>query len=419
MTTNRGRSGGFTVRDRRALFLMALVALVSGYGASAISHTLPFARSALDIGESGMFWIFGITRAASLLGIVFAFTADRTGGRDPFLYAFALIPVGNLLTGLIPNPIVYTLAQSLTRIGVVAVAALAVVYLAEELTASHRALGIGIYAFAGSVGAGFGLLILPAAEWGPDVWRILFGLTALGLLVLPLLNKYLTESRAFVRPSTRATYQDIVSSEGGRHFWILAAISFFVAVYAAPAFDFVLERMINGLEWTSRSTVWTIVLASGLGTFGLFVGGRAADRIGRRITIVVALVIGLVGGVGFYFSTNPLLVAFCIFLGTLGASMLTPAFAAQRSELFPTRIRAGAAGLITNVAIVGAIIGFTIGALVVDSFGLSKTVAVLGIGLLVSAWLVMQLPETMGKDLVRYSSPEPAPYQPVGAGDPT
>lgn len=392
------------MRDRRALFLLSLVAFVSGYGASAISHTLPFARTALELSEGGMFWVFGITRAASLAGLLFAIAADRGGRRDPILIAFALIPTGNLLTGLIPHPVVFTAAQAMTRIGVVAVAALAVVLLSEELTPGRRAFGIGIYAIAGSMGAGLGLLILPLADRGDDVWRILFGLTTLGLLVLPLLNRFLAESRAYHPQRSAGDYAAVLASGSGRYFYLLAGMAFFIAAFASPAFDFVLERLINDLEWSTSSATLLLVVFSGAGTIGLLIGGRAADVVGRRPTSVVAMVLGVVGGVAFYFvSTGPLLAA-AVFLGTLGATMLTPAVAAHRAELFPTRIRATAAGMITNVAIVGSMTGFVIGALVVDSIGLPRTISFLGIGLAASIWMVLQLPETRGRDLVSFAS---------------
>lgn len=420
--TARGRTAAkFTLRDRRALFLMSIVAFISGYGASTISHTLPFARNALDLSEGTMFWIFGITRAVSLLGLLFAIAADRTGRRDPFLFAFAVIPTGNLLTGLLPHPVLYAATQSITRVGVVAVAALAVVILAEELTPGLRAFGIGIYALAGSMGAGLGLLILPLAEEGADMWRLLFGFTALGLLALPLLNRFLLESRAYHPQRAAGNYAEVISSNSGRYFVRLAAIAFFVAAFASPAFDFVLERLINDLEWSTRSATLLLVFTSGAGTIGLLIGGRLADTIGRRVTTIFAIVLGLAGGVGFYFvSTGPLIGA-AVFVGTLGATMLTPSFASHRSELFPTRIRATAAGMITNVAIVGSLTGFVIGALVVDSIGLPSTVAVLGFGLLAAIALVLQLPETRGKDLVAYATErfvvEPTPFRDAKVAD--
>ncbi len=415
MTSRRRTSAKFTLRDRRALFLMSIVAFISGYGASTISHTLPFARNALDLSEGAMFWIFGITRAVSLLGLLFAIAADRTGRRDPFLFAFAILPTGNLLTGLLPNPVMFAVTQSVTRVGVVAVAALAVVILAEELTPELRALGIGIYALAGSMGAGLGLLILPLAESGAERWRLLFGFTALGLLALPLLNRFLLESRAYHPQRAAGNYAEVLSSNSRQFFVRLAGIAFFVAAFASPAFDFVLERLINDLEWTTRSATLLLVFSSGAGTVGLLIGGRLADTIGRRVTTIFAIGLGFIGGVGFYFVTTGPLIAAAVFVGTLGATMLTPSFAAHRSELFPTRIRATAAGMITNVAILGSLTGFIIGALVVDTIGLPSTVAVLGLGLGVAATLVLQLPETRGKDLVAYASErfvvEPTPFQ--------
>ncbi len=404
MTPRQPSPGRFTLRDRRAIFLMSLVAFVSGYGASSISHTLPFARTALELSEGSMFWVFGITRAVSLLGLLFAVTADRGGRRGPFLVAFALIPSGNLLTGLLPHPVTFAVTQSLTRIGVVAVAALAIVILAEELTPGRRAFGIGLYALAGSMGAGVGLLILPLADTGDDMWRILFGFTALGLLVLPLLNRFLYESRAFARHTNAGSLAEVMASGAGPYFLLLAGVAFFIAAFASPAFDFVLERLINDLEWATRDATLMLVVFSGVGTVGLLIGGRMADIVGRRLTTVIAIVLGVAGGVSFYFvETAPLLSA-AVFVGTLGATMLTPAVAAHRAELFPTKIRATAAGMITNVAIVGSLFGFVLGATIVDSVGLPRTIGYLGIGLAAAAYMVMRLPETRGRDLVAFST---------------
>ena len=85
--------------------------------------------------------------------------------------------------------------------------------------------------------------------------------------------------------------------------------------------------------------------------------------------------------------------------------MLTPSFGAHRSELFPTRVRATGNAWLTNVAIIGSIFGFAIGALLIGRFGLPVTVAALGAGLVVSMALVLRLPETKGMDLVRKKAP--------------
>ena len=133
-----------------------------------------------------------------------------------------------------------------------------------------------------------------------------------------------------------------------------------------------------------------------------------ADSVGRRQTTVIAVLLGAVGGVAFYSLDSGWLLAPAILIASFGASMLVPAFAAHRSELFPTRVRATAAGWITNAAIAGSIAGFTIGAVVVDNIGLSSTISLLALGLIIAALLVTRLPETRGIDLVRSRQPEPA-----------
>lgn len=387
---------------------MSLVALFAGLAGTSISHTLPFARESLGLSEGDMFWVFAITRAVSLVGIAFTIRADREGRRAPFIAAFTLLIIGNAATAFLPGAVAFTITQSATRVGVVAVAALAVVVLAEELTPAIRAYGLGIYALAGSMGAGMGLILLPIAERSDEAWRILFGISALGLLVLPLLNQFLKESRAFRRFETHVTFTRALTAGLAKHFWPLAGIAFFVAAFSSPAFDFVFERLINDLAWDAGPARFLLIVFSGLGAFGLLFGGRLADSVGRRQTTAVALLLGAIGGIGFYTLGSGWLLAPSIFIASFGASMLVPAFAAHRSELFPTRVRATAAGWITNAAIAGSIAGFAAGAIVVDRIGLSSTIALLASGLLIAAVLVARLPETRGMDLVRARPPQEA-----------
>jgi MFS family permease len=392
---------GFTARDRRAIFLMVLVAFVAGYGGAQLGHVNVFVRLSYDLTEGGMFSIFGITRLISLLGVGFAIVADRRGRRIPFLVVFALLPLANLATAFAPGVMSFTAAQSVARIAVVTIAALAVVILAEELSPGVRALGLGVYALAHQMGTGTGLILLPIAEQSDGSWRVLFALTGLGLLVVPLVARFLHESRAYVHHQKKVTFAQALRAGLWNHFWPLAGMAFFVAAFAAPAIDFVLERMIDDLGWDAGAARFLLIVFSGAGAVGLLVGGRLADSLGRRPTTVLALAMGLVGGVLFYTQSSGWILAPAIFVASFGISMLTPAFAAHRSELFPTRVRASAAGWVTNAGILGSIAGFTAGALVVDTIGLSATIMWLGGGVVIAMLLVLRLPETKGLDLVR------------------
>lgn len=406
---------GFVTRDRRVLFLMGIVGFVAGYGSSQMSHTLPFARETLGLTEGQMSLAFAVVRAASLLGVAFALAADRRGRRRPLMVAYVLLAGGSLLTAFFPNTAVYLVSQSLVRIGVVAIAGIGLVLIAEELTPGLRAYGIGLYGLSGSLGVGTGLLLLPIAERTTGAWRLLFAFTGLGLLAFPTLNRYLPESRAF-RPGPAIGFIKALGMGLGRHFWPLAGIAFFVAAFSAPAFDFVLERLIDDLGWDTGAARFLLIVSSGLGAIGLLAGGRFADLFGRRPTTIAALVIGLGGGLGFYLLNSGWALAICIFLATLGATMLTPAFGSARTELFPTRVRATAGGWVTNIAILGSISGFLVGAALIDRLGLSQTIALLGIGIVLSVGLELLLPETKGIDLVRTRTrrSQPASAPPPG-----
>ncbi|MEE8331686.1 MAG: MFS transporter [Acidimicrobiia bacterium] len=404
----------FSVRDRRILTLMALAQFIISYSGSLISTTLPFARKALVITEGDMGQIFAITRVVSLVAIAFALYGDRHGRRGPFLLAFLIIPITSLATAVFPGVVLFTASQSVARVGVVAASAMAVVFLAEELTPGLRGYGIGVWAMAGAMGGGTSLLLLPLADRGLNGWRFLFALSAVGIFVFPLLARFLRESQAFSEPEYHIPLSAVFGEGHGQYLWTMGALAFFLAAFAAPATDFALERIIEDLEWSTGSAVALVIAASGLGTLGLLVGGRLADTLGRRPTEMIALLTGLGGGLLFYFGESGPLLAAGLFLGTLGATTLTPAFGAHRAELFPTRLRATAGGWVTNAAILGSVAGFAASGELIDRIGLSSTIAVLGIGVLVSLVMVLPLPETKGRDLTKpFASTKHPGQQPV------
>lgn len=387
---------------------MALVAFVTGYGSDQMSVTLPFAREALGLTESDMSLVFMITRAVSLLGLLFTVAADRRGRRGPFLVAFLILPLASLATAVLPGVPAFVASQSIVRISIVAVGGLSVVILAEELSPGIRALGIGIAAIAGALGGGTALVLLPIAERSTEAYRLLFGLTAVGLIVFPLLLSFLKESRAYVQYRTRVTFRRALQAGLGKHFWPLAGAAFLITVFSSPAVNYALERLIDDLEWRAAPARFLVAFFGGIGTLGLVAGGRLADVLGRRPTSVTAMGLGLVGGVGFYTASSGWLLAPSILLAALGLSMLGPAFAAHRSELFPTRVRATAAGWVTNAAILGSVTGFGIGAALIDRYGLSRTISILGVGVVLAMLLILRLPETRGMDLVRKGAPRGA-----------
>jgi MFS family permease len=191
----------------------------------------------------------------------------------------------------------------------------------------------------------------------------------------------------------------------------MAVLAFAISAFTAPAANLVLVRLENSLDWSPGAASLLLVLTSAPGVaIGLLAGGRMADLVGRRPTQAVAIVIGVSGGVGFYFTDSGPMIGLGIFLSTMGGSAFGPAFASHRSELFPTDLRATAGAWIVNASVLGGLTGFAAGRFVVAAWGIPVTIAVLGAFLLASASSLLLLPETRGISLLpdqRTDPPEP------------
>ncbi len=397
-------------RERVILGLFAVVAITQGWSGAAITHALPFAQESFAWSDAQVFDVLAAVRAVSLLALALSWYGDHRGRRRPLLIAFVLLPFANLVTALVVDPVAFTAFQATARIGTIAIGALAVVVLAEEIAPEIRSYAIGLYALFGSMGTGLGLLLRPLADNGADSWRILFALSAAPLLAAPFLARRIKESRAYVRQPQRPPLGAVLRPPHGRRFWPMAGLSFALSAFAAPAANLALVRLENQLDWSAASASLLLALASAPGVvIGLLAGGRLSDLLGRKPTEGVSILLGVAGGVAFYFLNEGFLMGLAIFVSTLGAFGFAPAFASHRSELFPTDIRSTAAAWIINASIVGGLVGFAAGRFAVDAWGVPATIATLGGVLLLASLLIRLLPETKGLRLIPPGEENPLP----------
>jgi MFS family permease len=397
-------------REMTILGLFAIVALAQGWSGTVVTHALPFVQTDLGLTDAEVFDLMAVIRASSLLALGLSWWGDHRGRRRPLLLAFALLTSANLATALVPGTPAFVSTQALARIGTVAIGSLALVVLAEEVGPRVRGYALALYALFGSLGTGWGLLVRPLGAGGSD-WRVLFALSAIPMLALPFLIRRVAESRAFAVMPTRPPLAAVFRRGHAARFWPMAVLAFAISAFTAPAANLVLVRLENSLDWSPGAASLLLVLTSAPGVaIGLLAGGRMADLVGRRPTQAVAIVIGVSGGVGFYFTDSGPMIGLGIFLSTMGGSAFGPAFASHRSELFPTDLRATAGAWIVNASVLGGLTGFAAGRFVVAAWGIPVTIAVLGAFLLASASSLLLLPETRGISLLpdqRTDPPEP------------
>ena len=318
-----------------------------------------------------------------------------------------LIVVGGSFAGLAVEAWQFGLFHSVLRTGTAAVSGLAVVLLAENTSRRIRAYAISFYGAAVSLGSGIALMVLPLAEGGAGAWRIPHLLTGLGFLLLPFLIRNVPESEIYIEEPEGGHWKELMELVGGvwaRRFWIVLTAAFLASGYGAVGAAFSTERLINQVGVATGTTVVVLLVGGTLGGIGFFIGGHLADAWGRRLTSVMALLMALVGGITLYSVTSLPVILVAVMIAAFGTFAYVPAAGSHRAELFPTTVRASANTAASNAALAGSAFGLIIGVFTIDTFGITKYMLILAVGIAASAGLTLLLPETRGQDLTAISA---------------
>jgi DHA2 family multidrug resistance protein-like MFS transporter len=115
--------------------------------------------------------------------------------------------------------------------------------------------------------------------------------------------------------------------------------------------------------------VSAMVVASGVGgLLGLLAGRWLADHWGRRPTMAVSMAAIAGAGIVLYSGSRVAVVAGYI-AGVTAGSLFAPAGGALANELFPTAVRASAAGWYVTAGVLGAVAGLLIFGVAADAWG--------------------------------------------------
>jgi MFS family permease len=389
----------FTSADRRIVFIIWTAGVIQGFAQSQAAATLPFTRAGLGLTEGEMSLLLGLARMAAFAALPLGWLGDHKGRRGPFLFALTLVIFGGTVAGLAFEAWQFGVAQAILRTGTAAMAGLAIVLLAEQTSLHIRAYAISFYGAAVSFGGGLALMTLPLADGGGQSWRIPHLMISLALLAMPFLIRNVPESHIFLEDHEERHWRDLATGEWAGRFWVVVIIAFLVSAFSAVALAFSTTRMIEYLGLSTGSTVFIALLGGTLGGLGFFVGGHLADAWGRRRTTVVSLLLAVGGGLVIYWSNSIPLIVVAVMVSSFGTFAFVPASGSHRTELFPTGLRASANTAATNLGLVGSGLGLILGIFTIDRFGLSQTVTILGVGMVIAAFLTLLLPETRGQDL--------------------
>jgi len=343
----------------------------------------------------------GIMRLASLGALPVIGLADRFGRRRMLLATVGAGLVMTVLAAASPSYWWFVAIFAAGRPLLSATNGLAQVTAAEQTASADRAKAVALIAAGYGAGAGVIAVVhsLAASALG---FRGVFVLALVPLALLPLLWRWIEEPDRFTvaaaGPAHPVPVLDAVARPFRRRLAVIVVLAFAVSVITGPANSFVFLFAQNFLRQPGIVTAGMVAGAGVAGLAGLLTGRWLADRIGRRLTGALAMVTVALLAIVTYTGSAPALVVGYI-LGIFAASVFAPAAGALVNELFPTAVRASAAGWSLAAGVLGAVTGLVVFGAVA---GADDRFAVAGVVTFLPAALIMMLfwllPETRGRE---------------------
>lgn len=372
---------------------------------------------AAQAGLSGTVLGMGLSviRLASLASLPISGLADRLGRRRVLLFACAGGLALTALSSASPGFWWFVLGFALARPLLSATNALAGVVVAEETRSSDRAKAIAL--ITAGYGLGAGVTALLRGVLGDALgFRLLFLLALVPLALVPLVARLLEEPARFERlheaeeqgvVPRRQLLVGIFQHSVRPRLVVLALLTFSISFVASPLVGYLFVYGENVLGMSSALIAVAVLAAGPVGLVGLLLGRWSADRLGRRVTGGVSQLVVAVSAVITY-SGSPAAVIGGYLLNIVASSAYAPAVGALSTELFPTSLRATAAGWLTCAGVLGGVSGLLGFGLLIDFFdGFAEAAVVLAVPVFCASILFSKLPESRGMELEQ-SAPEDA-----------
>ncbi len=400
---------------RLLLVLLSTATFFEGYDFLLINLVLPMVQK--DFGVSTP--VLGLSVSAIAAGTIVAFFIVRLGdrwGRRPVLqftiFAYAIFTGITAFSQGLADFIVW---QFLARVFLVGEWGLATVMVAEEFPEKSRGTAIAIVQSMAGLGAVMAGGLFPLVGRASFGWRGMYLVGVIPLILVGILRSRLRETSRWlhareVRGPRAPSFFSAWKKPYGYYLGWMALLWFLAyATYTANQVFWV-HHVMNSRSWNEEMVSRAITLAYLLGISGFWVAGKCLDRIGRRKTAVLFFIGGVIATMVAFQGISVAAITIGLFLVTFFTGAFLPISSAFTTEIFPTEVRANAAGwannLLGRLGMVGApaIVGFLAGPL--GSVG--NAVTLVGLAPLAAAAIVLMiLPETRWRPMTDFMEEKP------------
>ncbi|GHD00165.1 MFS transporter [Zhihengliuella salsuginis] len=354
---------------------------------------------------------------AAIGALLGGWAGDRFGRKFIYTYDLVVYMLGTLLVVFATHPAMLLTGVVLTGIAVGAGVPVAWTYIAEEAPATDRAKHVGSAQLAWSLGPAlvflFATLVVPLGLLGS---RIIFAHLFVVAFVTWWVRRGLGESDTWKKSNAerlaseastgikRRNYRELLLNKGN-----VKALLFLTGVYAlwnlvAGQMGIFMPRVYEsaGVESATNQNLlqvllWTCTVAATY--FGFM---KYGDRVDRRKLYVLGAILGIAAWVLLVFAniTTPMLILFAVLWGVSAGIGAQAFYALWAAEMFATKYRASAQGLLFFVArILVGVLSYWFPTMLAEH-GVAF-VGVIMIGLLVAAMIIgwIGAPNTSGRSL--------------------
>jgi MFS family permease len=408
-----------TPGEWRITLLLGATFAAAGYDTGLLGLALPQIQAGLGIAEDQVGGYLAVVRIGILPAFALALFADRIGRRRILIGSVLGFTACHAASALAQTPAQFVALQVAARTFALAEEMVAIVALAEHLSARSRGLGLGVLAALEDVGHGAAALAFGFLGDADQGWRALYLVGALPLALVAWLRRSLPETARFEAERARRASQDGVTSAlaplrealrryPGRLAAVVAAAAPFAFV-AGTSLTFV-SKTLQEVHGYAPHQVSALYIGAGVLLLpASLLAGALADRFGRR-RLLVALLLANAAGSALFYNVSGALVAGAWVLMMLGWAGCEVLFSAVSAELFPTSYRSTASGLRAIAIALGAALGLWVQSQLYGPAGSHAAaitwmlaVLVIPIGVVLAA-----LPETAARELEAIS-PETEP----------
>jgi MFS family permease len=349
-------------------------------------------------------------------GLIFGYVADRFGRTRALMGTIIIFSLASLGAASSQSVIQLLFWRAVLGIGMGGEWASGAVLVSETWPAAHRNKAISImqsgWALGYIIAALLAAAILSRPSFGQNGWRVLFLAGVLPALFTIWIRRHVhepdswTARRATVKDTDPNPFAVIFGPLLGRTLRIIALgaatqFAYWGVFFWLPAFlSRPLEQGGAGMNVVS-SLGWIVSVQAGA-YFGYLTFGFIADRLGRRNTFILFMIVSavLVPLYGQMARSPLMLLVLGPVLGYFGSGHFSM-FGGFVAELFPASVRATGQGTSYNIGrMAGAVAPYTIGALAtLPGIGIGLALSLTSAFFLLAAVLTFTLPDRSGQAL--------------------